>query len=65
MRGLVYEAEGSVNGALLEAGAATVEAACAYSEIPHALLRADSADHDAWLGAALRCVGELLAFERA
>ncbi len=66
VRGLVYEAAGSVDGALLAAGAETVERACAYSEIPHALLRADPADgHDAWLAAALDCVGELLAFQRA
>ncbi len=66
VRGLVYEAAGSVDPALLAGGAETVERACAYSEIPHALLRADPATgHDAWLAAALDCVAELLAFERA
>lgn len=66
VRGLVYEAAGSVDAALLEAGAETVEHACAYSEIPHALLRSDPADgYDAWLAAAVASVGELLAFERA
>lgn len=65
VRGLVYEGAGSVDPELLAAGAETVRAACAYSEIPHALLVADPADHDAWLGAALDSVHELLAFERA
>jgi uncharacterized protein YbjT (DUF2867 family) len=64
VRGLVYEAAGSVDATLLAQGAATVQAACAYSEIPHALLGADPADPDAWCAAALACVDELLAFER-
>lgn len=65
VRGLVYEAEGSVDGALLAQGAETVGAACTYSEIPHTLLRADPSDADAWLNGALASVDELLAFERA
>ena len=65
VRGVLYEAAGSVDSALLDGGAETVQRACAYSEIPHALLRADPAEHEAWLAAALGCVGELLAFERA
>ncbi len=65
VRGLVYEAAGSVDGALLAQGAETVRAACTYSEIPHALLTGDpAASHDAWLAAALGCVDELLSFER-
>jgi uncharacterized protein YbjT (DUF2867 family) len=65
VRGLLYEAAGTVDGELLAAGAETVRAACGYSEIPHALLEADPADHAAWLAAALAAVDELLAFERA
>lgn len=65
VRGLLYEAAGSVDGALLAAGAETVHAACGKSEIPHALLEADPADHDAWLAAALEQVDALLAYERA
>lgn len=38
VRGLVYEAEGSVPADLLAAGAATVGRACAYSEIPYRVL---------------------------
>jgi uncharacterized protein YbjT (DUF2867 family) len=65
VRGLLYEAAGSVDGALLAGGAETVRAACGYSEIPHALLEADPSDHGAWLPAALGAIAELLAFERA
>lgn len=65
VRGLLYEAAGSVDPALLATGAETVHAACGYSEIPHALLEADPADRDAWLAAALGAVDELLAYERA
>jgi uncharacterized protein YbjT (DUF2867 family) len=65
VRALLYEAAGSVDPALLAAGAETVRAACDKSEIPHALLSADPAGHDAWLAAALVAIDELLAFERA
>lgn len=65
VRGLLYEAAGSVDADLLAAGSETVRAACEYSEIPHALLAAGPADHDAWLAAALRAVDELLAYEHA
>jgi threonine dehydrogenase-like Zn-dependent dehydrogenase len=64
VRGLVYEAAGTVDPALLAQGAQTVRAACGYSEIPHALLAADPGDVEAWLAAATACVEELLAFER-
>lgn len=64
VRGLLYEAAGTVDPALLAAGGETVRAACGKSEIPHALLTADPADHEAWLDAALAAVDELLAFER-
>jgi hypothetical protein len=64
VRGLLYEAAGTVDPALLAAGAETVRAACTYSEIPHALLRADPADHADWLAGALAGVEQLLAFER-
>ena len=65
VRGLLYEAAGSVDPALLAAGSETVRAACSYSEIPHALLEADPADHEAWLAAAVAAVERLLAHERA
>ena len=65
VRGLLYETSGSVDAALLAEGAETVHAACEKSEIPHALLAADPADHDAWLAAACGAIDGLLAHERA
>ncbi|MFL5816344.1 MAG: NAD(P)-binding domain-containing protein [Conexibacter sp.] len=65
VRGLLYEAAGSVDSALLAEGAETVRAACGYSEIPHALLDVDPADHETWLAAALGAIEGLLAFQRA
>src|SRR5262249_37269279 len=65
VRGLLYEAAGTVDPALLAAGAETVGAACGYSEIPHGVLTvAPVAGDDAWLAAALDGVAELLAFPR-
>lgn len=64
VRGLLYEGTGSVPPELLSRGAAMVQAACGKSEIPHALLEADPADHDAWLAAALGAIDGLLAYER-
>jgi NAD(P)-dependent dehydrogenase (short-subunit alcohol dehydrogenase family) len=64
VRGLLYEAAGSVDAALLAGGAQMVQAACGKSEIPHALLDADPADHEAWLAGALAKIDELLAYER-
>lgn len=64
VRGLLYEAAGSVDPALLAGGAELVATACAYSEIPFGLLREDPADEAAWLAGALAGVDELLAFVR-
>lgn len=64
VRGLLYEAAGSVEPGLLAQGAETVRAACSYSEIPHALLDADPGDHAAWLAAAVGEIDRLLAFKR-
>jgi threonine dehydrogenase-like Zn-dependent dehydrogenase len=64
VRGLVYEAAGSVEEGLLAQGAETVRAACHYSEIPHGLLRADPADHGGWLAAARSSVDRLLRYTR-
>ncbi|ADB50343.1 Rossmann-fold NAD(P)-binding domain-containing protein [Conexibacter woesei] len=64
VRGVLYEAAGSVEPSLLAGGAEQVRSACSYSEIPHALLEADPADHERWLVAALERVDELLSFTR-
>jgi putative NADH-flavin reductase len=53
IRGIVYEARGSVDSALLEAGAAMVTAVCADARIPYVLLDADPSDHGAWVAAAV------------
>jgi uncharacterized protein YbjT (DUF2867 family) len=56
VRAVVYEASGSVDGALLAKGAALVRDHCEDSRIPYVLLRADPADHDGWLAAAAAAV---------
>jgi uncharacterized protein YbjT (DUF2867 family) len=61
LRGVVYEATGSVDPALLATGAALVRARCEDARIPYALLEADPADHAAWRLAALAAVDSALA----
>ncbi len=60
VRGVVYEAAGSVAPAALEAGAAVVRAANARHEVPFRLLTADPGDGAAWLPAARSAVEALL-----
>ena len=61
VRGIVYEAAGSVDAAVLEAGAARVRARCDDSRIPYALLDADSGSAAAWTSAAVQAVEGVLA----
>jgi uncharacterized protein YbjT (DUF2867 family) len=63
VRGVLYEAAGTVDAGVLARGAETVARACAYSEIPYRLLAADPADAAAWVAAARDRVGELLGEE--
>jgi uncharacterized protein YbjT (DUF2867 family) len=56
VHGLVYEAAGTVDAAVLESGAALVTAACTHSMIPFELLRADPTDYSSWADTALACV---------
>ena len=63
IKGVVYEARGSVDRDLLEAGAVQVEAFKGRSRARIALLGADPGDHEAWLGAAVEVVREVLAAE--
>ena len=66
VRGLLYEAAGSVEPALLAAGAETVRAACRLLGDPAcAAARRTRPTHDAWLAAALGAIDQLLAYERA
>ena len=60
VRGVVYEAAGSVDAAILEAGARLVRDRCEDSRIPYVLLRADSADHRAWTAGAVAAVASAL-----
>jgi prephenate dehydrogenase len=60
VRGVVYEAAGSLDRHLLAAGGARVRDACTGSMIPYALLAEDPADLDRWLGAARDAVESVL-----
>jgi hypothetical protein len=60
VRGVVYEAAGSVDTAILDAGAALVRARCEDARIPYVLLRADSGDHRAWVASAAAAVQRAL-----
>ena len=59
-RGVVYECAGSVDDAVLRAGAARVREACERSLIPYVLLDADPDEHAAWLQAACAAVQGVL-----
>lgn len=61
IHGVVYEAGGSVNPVLLEAGRSAALAFAERARAKVALLEADPADPDAWLEAALGSVETVLA----
>ncbi len=62
IRGIVYEAAGSVDPAVLAGGIAIVRRRCEGSLIPYALLQSDPARaRTAWLQEALTAVQRLLA----
>jgi hypothetical protein len=60
VRGVVYEAAGSVNEDVLRAGASLVEEVCSRSRIPFELLDANPADYELWAAGAVQAVGRLL-----
>ncbi len=60
VRGIVYEASGTVDPDVLEKGAALVRERCEDARIPYALLRADPADAVAWTVAAAAAVQRAL-----
>jgi hypothetical protein len=60
VRGIVYEAAGTVDQALLDAGAARVRAFCEDSRIPFALLTTEPAHAEAWLDSAAAAVLDVL-----
>jgi hypothetical protein len=60
VRGIVYEAAGTVAADVLAAGAGEVRRACELNEIPYALVTADPADAAAWAAAARAAIDGLL-----
>jgi nucleoside-diphosphate-sugar epimerase len=60
VRGIVYEAAGTVEPALLASGAAAVRAAAERWRMPAEVVEADPADHAAWLAEMTAAVERLL-----
>jgi len=60
VRGLVYEAAGCVDAAILAAGSALVTAKAAYNEIPSRVLDADPSDPALWAAKAKAAIAELI-----
>ena len=60
VRGIVYEAAGTVAASVLAAGEAELRRACERNEIPFAVLTADPADAGAWATAARGAIDGLL-----
>jgi hypothetical protein len=60
VRGVVYEAAGTVGADVLAAGVAEVRFARETNEIPYALVEADPADAQAWRAAAHEAIGAVL-----
>ncbi len=61
VRGLVYEAAGTVDEGVLEQGALMARANAATHRMPMGVIEADPADLERWLAAALDAVEEVLA----
>jgi nucleoside-diphosphate-sugar epimerase len=64
VRGVVYEAAGTVDAAALRAGAAELARAREVNEIPGALLQADPREESAWVAAARAAIDSLLTSAR-
>ncbi len=60
VRGIVYEAAGTVAAEALRTGVAHVRRACELNEIPFEVLTADPADAGAWAAAARGAIDRLL-----
>lgn len=65
VRGVVFEAAGTVDGDLLEVGRDVVRWAFETNEIPYAWVEHDPADTDGWVVAARAAIDSLLGAERA
>jgi hypothetical protein len=64
VRGVLYEAAGTVDPEILAGGAAEVARAQTLNEIPGALLEADPGHVDAWVAAAREAIDHLLDVDR-
>jgi NAD(P)-dependent dehydrogenase (short-subunit alcohol dehydrogenase family) len=64
VRGVIYEAAGSVPAEDLARGAAEVRRMCELNELPFALLDADPDDSEAWVSAAQAAIDGLLTARR-
>lgn len=60
VRGIVYETTGTVAPRVLARGSEVVNAVCADSRIPCALLTAERADPERWLAGAVEAVNRVL-----
>ncbi len=56
VRGVVYEAAGTVAPDVVARGVAEVVRTCELNEIPYATVEADPADADAWAAAAMQAI---------
>jgi hypothetical protein len=61
VRGLIYEAAGTVDPAVLATGTELITAKAAYNEIPLRILTTDPADHATWRADTHAAIRELLA----
>jgi hypothetical protein len=61
VRGMVYEAAGTLPSELLREGAAAVRKAALTWEMPNVIVDQHPRDHDVWLAAMVAAVGEVLA----
>jgi predicted dinucleotide-binding enzyme len=60
VRGVVYEAAGTVAAPTLEGGVAELRRTCERNGIPFAIVRADPGDAHAWIAAARQAIDGLL-----
>jgi hypothetical protein len=64
VRGVIYEAAGTVGSEILAGGEAHVRRMCARNEIPMIIVRSDPADRPAWLDDVRGAIDSLLVAER-
>lgn len=64
VRGVLYEASGTLPPEVLAQGREVIERMCRKNEIPFAMIEADPADVDAWVSAADAALTGLLAADR-